>query len=176
MKYIILLTLLTGLFSQDFKGRGDDEYDAAINQKRKDRMEMMIVWRLTDELELTTEQAEKFFPRFRKHRDELEELKAQERSLGKDMKQKLEGGSKFSKNDVQATIKKVSELRKRHIELESQFVLGVDDILNAEQLATLGFLKHKMLRDVKDELGNRSKKNNRKNKIKKRGGRKSRGF
>ena len=92
------------------------------------------------------------------------------------MKQKLEGGSKFSKNDVQATIKKVSELRKRHIELESQFVLGVDDILNAEQLATLGFLKHKMLRDVKDELGNRSKKNNRKNKIKKRGGRKSRGF
>ena len=84
--------------------------------------------------------------------------------------------SRFYGIDLNETIKKVSELRKRHIELESQFVLGVDDILNAEQLATLGFLKHKMLRDVKDELGNRSKKNNRKNKIKKRGGRKSRGF
>ena len=176
MKYLILLTLSTGLFSQDIKDVGSDEFDATINQKRKDRMEMMIVWRITDELDLTTEQAEKFFPKFRKHRDELEELKAKERSLGRDMKQKLKDGSKFSKNDFQSTIKKVSELKKKHIELESQFVLSVDDILNTEQLVTLSFLKGKMLRDVKDELGNRGRMNNRKNKMKKRAGRKSRGF
>ena len=176
MKYLILLTLFTGLFSQDIKDIGSDEFDAAMNQKRKDRMEMMIVWRITDELDLTTEQAEKFFPRFRKHRDELEELKAKERSLRKDMRQKLKNGSKFSKNDVQSIIKKVSELKKRHIELESQFVLSADDILNTEQLVTLSFLKGKMLRDVKDELGNRGRMNNRKNKMKKRAGRKSRGF
>ena len=34
----------------------------------RERMEMMMTWKLTNDLDLTTEQAEQFFPRMKEHR------------------------------------------------------------------------------------------------------------
>jgi len=82
MKSILLLALISGLMAQDFDRPEKDH-------ERSEKMEMMMVWKLTDELALTTEQAEKFFPRFRQHRQELDDTKKMERALGKDLKQKV---------------------------------------------------------------------------------------
>ena len=82
MKHIFLMIFVSGLIAQDFDSPERDP-------DRSDKMEMMMIWKLTDELDLTPEQAEKFFPRFRKHRNELDEVKKMERALAGEMRQKM---------------------------------------------------------------------------------------
>ena len=46
-----------------------------------ERMEMMMVWKLTDHLGLSQKQAEKFFPIMRDHQKELMEIRKEEMEL-----------------------------------------------------------------------------------------------
>jgi hypothetical protein len=188
MKHVLLILLASVLVAQD-KGekelddhdRDEERYERDFDDfvdggKRSDRMEMMMVWRLTDDLELTTEQAEKFFPRFRKHREAMDETRKKERALGKELKKKLKKEENISVDDVKETVKKITELKKSSLDLESEFLLGMDDLLSTRQLANLGLFKHKMMKDVRGELKER-KKNHRgmkKNMKRRKGGRRGR--
>ena len=49
--------------------------DSLIEEDNKKDMETMMIWKLTEELDLQVEQADKFFPRFREHRKEIDEIK-----------------------------------------------------------------------------------------------------
>ena len=170
MKILLIVALMCGVSAQDF-----DHKDRV--HERSDKMQMMMVWKLTDELALSPEQAEKFFPRFRQHRDELDEVKKMERALGKEMIQKLKKDKDISEKDVKETVKKITELRKKHVDLEAKFLLGMDDILSPRQLANLGMFKQKMMRNIGGELReNRGKKWKRDKKKGRRGGKKRRGF
>ena len=44
-------------------------FEKNIVKEKKEKMEMMMAWKLTEHLKLTNEEAEKFFPRFREHRE-----------------------------------------------------------------------------------------------------------
>ena len=144
MKYILFFSLLTGGITQNYdwddvkekKGRGFSK-----------KMENMIVWRLTDELELTTDQAEKFFPRFRKHRKSLEEIGKREREMiaNTDLE-------KPNKKDVKRMIEEISKLRQNRIELEADFVLSLDDVLDPHQMIRLGVFKQRMMMEMREEI------------------------
>ena len=83
----------------------------------------------------------------------------------------------ISEKDVKATVKKITELRKKHVDLEAKFLLGMDDILSPRQLANLGMFKQKMMRNIGVELReNRGKKAKRGKMKGRRGGKKRRGF
>ncbi|MBT3180409.1 MAG: hypothetical protein HOB40_04730 [Candidatus Marinimicrobia bacterium] len=169
MKSILLLALISGLMAQDFDRPEKDH-------ERSEKMEMMMVWKLTDELALTTEQAEKFFPRFRQHRQELDDTKKMERALGKDLKQKVKKDKDISEKDVKETIKKMTELRKQVVDLESNFLLGMDDLLSPVQLARLGMFKQKMMKNVRGELKEHREKKGKRGKNNQFGKRNRRGF
>ena len=175
MKQILLLMLTTGLMGQDFDRDmgGPPDKDG----KRHERMEMMMVWELTEELDLTPTQAEKFFPRFRQHRNQLDEVRKMQRALGKELKKNLKKDNKISEDDVVSTVKKMSELRKKSVDLELEFILGMKDILLPRQLANFGMFKQKMMKNVRGELKEHKGKKGKRGKIKKRGGnKKHRGF
>ena len=93
MKHIFLMIFVSGLIAQDFDSPERDH-------DRSNKMEIMMVWKLTDELDLTPEQAEKFFPRFRKHRNELDEVKKMERALAGEMRKKMGEDEDLSEKDV----------------------------------------------------------------------------
>lgn len=163
MKYIILFGFLTGLIAQNYdwgerkNGRG----------RGKGKMENMIIWRLTEDLDLTIDQSEKFFPRFREHRKNLEALGKQEREIVGTI-----DGKKISKNDVKEIIEDISKLRQKRIELESKFVLSLDDILEPDQMIRLGIFKQKMMREMRNEIrdGKEKKQKNKKNRKRRRRG------
>lgn len=170
MKHILLLIFVSGLIAQDFDHpeRGDE---------RSEKMEMMMVWKLTEELSLTPEQAEKFFPRFRAHRNEMDHIRKMERALGKEMKQKVKKDDEISYKDVESTVNKMSDLRKKSIDLESKLVLDMKDILSARQLANLGMFKQEMMKNVRGELRDNHGKKGKRGKMNRRGGnKKRRGF
>ena len=169
MKHIFFMIFVSGLIAQDFDSPERDP-------DRSDKMEMMMIWKLTDELDLTPEQAEKFFPRFRKHRNELDEVKKMERALAGEMRQKMGEDEDLSEKDVKNTVKKATELRKKVVDLESKFLLGMDDILSPRQLAHLGMFKQNMMRNIRGELKERHGKKGKRGKGQRPGKRQRRGY
>ena len=174
MTYTLLVSLS---FAQerdfmDHDERGDDEHD------RRKRMETMMVWRLTEELDLKPGQAEKFFPRFREHRKNLDAINQEEKEIGKSLRQNIEKDEKLSKSEVTFAVKKITKLRKKKADVEEKFLLGMDDLLDPLQMTILGMFKQKMLREMGGELRKRGdERRNKKKKMKKRrGGHRKRDF
>ena len=155
MKYLLLFGFLTGAVAQNY----DWDNEKSRGRRSSEKMENMIVWRLTDDLDLTTDQAEKFFPRFRDHRKILEEVGKQEREMIANIDRE-----KLNKKDVKNTIEEISKLRQKRIELESEFVLGLDDILAPDQMIRLGIFKQRMMMEMRGEMrdGKGKKKRNKK--------------
>ena len=67
MKYFLISLSIGFLFSQEtMLHKHPDEFKESsdrLNLKRQ-RMDNMMIWRLTDKLELTVEQSELFFPQY----------------------------------------------------------------------------------------------------------------
>ena len=166
MKYTLLFVFLTGGIAQSYDW--DDEKKIRGSRSPK-KMENMIVWRLTDELDLTTDQAEKFFPRFREHRKSLEEIARQEREMIANMDR-----GDLTKKDVKKVIEEISKLRQNRIELEAGFVLNLDDVLAPYQMIRLGVFKQRMMMEMRGEL--RDGKAKKKHHMKKDRKRRRRGF
>tara|TARA_S200000501_G_scaffold196558_1_gene185037 strand:- start:97 stop:609 length:513 start_codon:yes stop_codon:yes gene_type:complete len=144
---------------------------------RSERRESMVIWRLTEDLDLSSEQAEKFFPRFREHREQLDEIGKDERKSLMDVRYKIRDQEELSKSEMERTIKKVSALRKDRVDLETKFILGMDDILTPNQMVKLSVFKQRLMKEMQSEMRDRKGKDRKKNrKQMKRGGRKRRGF
>ena len=162
MKYIILFSFLTGAIAQSYV------WDAGNNIRRlksPDKLENMIIWRLTNELDISTDQAEKFFPRFRKHRKSIEEIGKQER----EMIVNIDRGQP-NKKDVVNIIEEITKLRQNRIELEAEFVLSLDDVLDPDQMIRLAVFNHKMMKEMRGKMKDvKAKKNRHKKKDRKRG-------
>ena len=144
MKYILLFSFLTGGAAQSYDW--DDEKKIR-GRRSAEKMENMIVWRLTDELDLSIDQAEKFFPRFREHRKNLEEIGRQEREMIVNIDQE-----EPNKKDVKKMIEEISKLRQNRIELEAEFVLGLEDVLAPEQMIRLGVFKQNMMMEMRGKI------------------------
>ena len=136
---------------------GEEELPDSLMEEDKKRMETVMIWKLIEELDLDLEQADKFFPRFREHRKELDALKNKERSLGKSLNTNMRGNKKLTGAEVNKTIKESTELRKKMADLEEKFLLQSGEILDPNQQAKLGLFKHKMMRNMKGQMKKRQK-------------------
>ena len=144
MKYILLFGFLTVSLSQSYDW--DSEKKIRVRSSHE-KLESMIVWRLTDELDLTIDQAEKFFPRFREHRKSLDEIGKQEREMISNINRQTP-----NKKNVKEMIEKISKLRQNRIELEAEFVLSLDDCLAPDQMIRLGVFKQRMMMEIRGEM------------------------
>ena len=144
MKYIVVLLFLNNLFSQGWGPKKD----------RHERKETMIIWKLTEELELTSEQAEIFFPKHREHRANIEDLRDKIESLG----EKSWGNfDNINSKEITKIIKERQDLKKKIIDLETEFIFSMENLLESKQLAVLATFKSKMMNDMRADL--RGKKN-----------------
>ena len=113
-----------------------------------------MIWKLTEELELEVDQAEKFFPRFRQHRVDMENLRKKQRSLAGSLKLNMKN-DKLTSSEVGRIIKETSSLKRKMSDLEEKFLISSGDILNPVQQAKLGVFKHKMMKDLKGKMKNK---------------------
>ena len=178
MNKLLLMCMVSFAIAQSDSRRGLGQDDWSNEEtSRSERRESMVIWRLTEDLDLSSEQAEKFFPRFREHREQLDEIGKDERKSLMDVRFKIRDQEELSKSEMERTIKKVSALRKDRVDLETEFILGMDNILTPNQMVKLSVFKQRLMKEMQNEMRNRKgkdRKNNRKQM--KRGGRKRRGF
>ena len=178
MNKLLLICMVSFAIAQS-DSRRDLGRDDWSNEEtpRSERRESMVIWRLTEDLDLSSEQAEKFFPRFREHREQLDEIGKDERKSLMDVRYKIRDQEELSKSEMERTIKKVSALRKDRVDLETKFILGMDDILTPNQMVKLSVFKQRLMKEMQSEMRDRKGKDRKKNrKQMKRGGRKRRGF
>ena len=171
--FITYALLVSIAIAQEHDPMGDDKWDREDEHGRRERMETMMVWRLTEELDLKPKQAEKFFPRFREHRKNLSDIHKEQREIGKRLRQKIGEDEKISKSEVTSAVKEINLLRKKTVDVEEKFLLGRADLLDPLQLSRLGMFKQEMLREMGGELRKRG--NDRKKMKKRKGGHRKRG-
>mgnify|MGYP001352417012 CR=1 FL=1 len=162
MKYIILMNILTVLLAQRY---GGFEEDHRFNQsERPARVENMVIWRLSEDLNLTTQQAEKFFPRFRDHRKEMEKINVEEKKVYEGILEKSGMDDKVTSSEAKRIIDTISELQRKRIDLQSNFIIKMDGILDPEQLIKFAVFKHRLARDMRSEMqGNKDRGKRKKN-------------
>ena len=161
MNYILIVGFLTFGIAQNYNWDSEKDRD----RRNPEKMENMIIWRLTDDLDLSTDQAEKFFPRFRDHRKNLESIGKQEREMIENIDRE-----KLNKSDVKKTIENISKLRQKRINLESEFVLSLGDILAPDQMIRLGVFKQRIMKEMRENIRDeKGRKKRHKKKGKKRG-------
>ena len=150
MKYIIILNVVTVLLAQR-NDRFEENY--WFNQSdRPARAENMVIWRLTEDLNLTTEQAEKFFPRFRDHRKEMDKIKFDEREVYENILEKSSIDDKVTSSEAKSMITSITELQRKRIELQSNFITEMDGILDPVQLIKFAAFKHRLASDMRSEM------------------------
>ena len=153
LHFTLIFSLIGLVFSQD-DNSGEILSDSLYEQGNRKSMESMMIWKLTEELELEVDQAEKFFPRFRQHRGEMENLRKKQRSLADSLKLNMKN-SKLTSSEVNRIIKETSSLKRKMSDLEEKFLINSGDILNPVQQAKLGVFKHKMMKDLKGKMKNK---------------------
>ena len=153
LHFILIFSLTVKIFSQEDNSR-EILSDSLYDQGNRKSIESMMIWKLTEELELEVDQAEKFFPRFRQHRAEMENLRRKQRSLAGSLKLNVKN-SKLTSSEVSRIIKETSSLKRKMSDLEENFLIDSGDILTPVQQAKLGVFKHKMMKDLKGKMKNK---------------------
>ena len=153
---IMLITSQSMLSAQENPNIDEELPDSLMDEDKK-TMETVMIWKLSEELDLEVEQADKFFPRFREHRKEVDVLREKDKSLGKSLDSDMKSKKKLSGSEVNKIIKERSALRKKMADLEEKFLLESGDILNPNQQAKLGLFKGKMMRNMKGQMKKRQK-------------------
>ena len=129
----------------------------AVVKEKKEKMEMMMAWKLTEHLKLTNDEAEKFFPRFREHRETIDAFTDKEKILNSEIKEKIERGDALSNKDLEKLLSELSELERKKIKEKRSFIDDLEGHLNNVQRAKLIGFEHRFRKDVREQLKHHKK-------------------
>lgn len=101
---------------------------------RHGKVEMMYIWKLTEELELTEKQAEVLFPKMRKHREEIAEIDQQIENILNDLEEKLDNKVDISSNELNGALDKITALEQKKVTAKATFLKDLTTTLSAGQM------------------------------------------
>ena len=122
-----------------------------------ERMEMMMIWKLTDHLELTQDQAEKFFPSMRAHQKQVLKIRKEEKELFTPLYKKVKKGEDVSKAEATKLLNKVAAYEQKRSKARIDFVKNSGDILNPTQQVKLLMFEGQMKQQVRDRMQDKYK-------------------
>ena len=125
-KIVIIIMSFSFILCQPGKARGP-------GGQYQNRMETMMVWKLTDYLNLSEQQAEKLFPRMRRHRVRMGDLHTEEKDLFDSYLSKIKKEENISQSDVNTMLKKMENLDQKKSTNRIDFIRSIKDILDPEQ-------------------------------------------
>ena len=163
MKNLLLVMLLfTALLAQDRDKRA--EMSKKEWQQNKDRKEVMLVAKQTQDLDLKPQQAEKFFPLQNEFHEKAEEAKEAHNKRLRELRSAAKDDR--SKFDVDAAIDSKIRMQGTIVRLESKFLKDTKGILSEEQRMKLLFFEERMRNNLSKKIEDRRDKspNNRREK------------
>ena len=155
MKKMLLLTIITLvpaiLFAQPRGMRGQKM------PPRREQIQMLRIWKMTEELDLTEEQAGRFFPRLRKDDKNIEELEMERQSIFRELhKEAMKGG--IAEKNLNEKIERISAIEVKILKNKVEFIRNMDDLLSPDQRAKLMVFRHRF-RDRMENMMREARKN-----------------
>ena len=152
MRYILLATIFfTSIFAQGQMDRRNMS-DTDKMEVRKKRMEQLqsqkestMIGVQTNYLDLSPEQAQKFFPMQNEYKNKVREVQKKYREKIGSLRSKAKDVSKF---DVDTAIKHQLEMKEELAKLESEFLKSTTSVLSNEQRTRLVFQEERMKADA----------------------------
>ena len=130
-KYILISILLISvsfIFGQEKNHRDFD--------LRRDQLENLRIWKMTEFLELTPEQSEKFFPKLRMHDNSIKELKNSQKDKIKTVHQQIREDKNYSfeSGEIKKIVHDISSVEIQIIKKNEEFILSLNNILTSGQI------------------------------------------
>jgi len=154
MKKLILLGILIMVPASLFAQRPGGQFER-MRKPRREQIEMLRIWKMTEELDLSEQQADKFFPKLRSDDKQIEELEHQKQKIFRELHENVKNGELDAKK-LNKTIDNLTEIQTNIIQKHAKFIRDMDGILSIDQQAKLIIFKHKfrermvgMMRDVR---------------------------
>jgi hypothetical protein len=152
--YILLIPMM--MIAQPPRGDWD--------KSDRKNMKTMNIWKLTEELELSEEQAEKFFPKFRAQQEKMEKLREEGKESLKPIFESLKESKDISESVLNDALMTFERLEQQKINDKIAFIKSLDGTLTNTQRAKLMIAPHKMRREAKDNIKKHKKSRNRRHK------------
>lgn len=158
MKWMSALALLVAVsLGQSPPGGPSRPPHAPKDPQHNEKMHMMKMWKLTEELKLTEDQGKVFFPRHNSFTDEMFAMNEKQNDLLKRVDEMLEKGGKVNEKDISDILQQVTEIEKNKLDKRREFFLGLDDVLTPEQRAKFlvfeGRFKRELWHQVRGHSG-----------------------
>ncbi|MCH8011029.1 MAG: hypothetical protein IIA61_03620 [Candidatus Marinimicrobia bacterium] len=149
MKNISIFMLLTTLVVGQIP---DPPLERRVDPKERSRIEMMKMWRLTEHLNLSEEQATKFFPRYKGLSEGIEVLNSRQKELVEEFKKMMEMRDEISDADFNRMMKQFQEIEELKIKEKFKFVHDLSDVLSPEQRARYIIFEVRFKHELKKAL------------------------
>jgi len=133
----------------------------AQQQDKKDKIEVIHTAYLTEKLNLTPEQAEKFWPVYNQYRNDQAELQKQRKANAKTVKD-AGGIDNMSDADIQKLVTNEIDIKTRELDLHKKYVVKFQEVISLKQVAKLFIAEEQFKLYLLNQLKN--KKNNTKGK------------
>ncbi|MCF8715211.1 hypothetical protein JM658_10275 [Joostella atrarenae] len=146
-----LLIILLSIFSFQLQAQKDS---------KRDHIKSLKIGFLTEHLELTPQEAEKFWPIYNAYDEAMYKAKY---LAYKNIKHQLkhEGFEKLTESEAKVLLKKLEEIERNEFELNKKFVSDLDQVLSAKKIIYLKKLEddfnRKLLDKLRSEHRNRNK-------------------
>lgn len=123
---LALVLMANGLFGQDdFK---------PMNPERRERMESLRIWKMTEFLELSSDQSVLFFPKLREYEKSIRSDQEGQREIIRRINEKIEReADRIGQDDVRKYTQQMTDFEKRIIDKKQKFILDLSDVLTPEQ-------------------------------------------
>ncbi len=122
------------------------------SQHRRERLNTLKMWKLTEYLDLSEQQAERFFPKERSLQKELEGFDRRRRELHEDFQEKIDDGT-VEGEDIDRFVAARAEVEKSRIDLRIRHVRDIGDVLSVNQRARFVVFNEYFMRQIRQGLG-----------------------
>ncbi len=124
-------------------------------ERRRERLNTLKMWKMTEYLELTESQAEKFFPLHRAHQLQVEALSQRRRQLYEDLEGKIREGV-IEARDIDRFVEAKAEIEKSRFDLQALHVKSMARVLSDGQRAKFvvfdDYFMRQLRRGIEDEF------------------------
>ena len=126
--------VLIGLFIQGTVVMAQDDFMETMDPDRREQMEALRIWKMTEYLELSTEESIQFFPRLKEFEDIIHENQNRQRNIMKSIYELLKDENyTTTEKDVKNYAKQLADLEKEISNQKEVFIISIGDVLRKDQ-------------------------------------------
>ena len=142
---LLSIVLLLCCFTISSYAQG--EHRNSDRKKMKGKMEAQKIAFITQELDLSTEEAQQFWPVYNEYTKELEAIK-KDRPNRREMQDKV-----LTDSEAASQLSTMIETEKRHTAIKEDYIGQMKNVLSIQKVAKLFRLEHRFKREMLNKLG-----------------------